>query len=194
MRHRIPTPGMADRVFTILLASGRAAYARREFFNVTVPLDALPAGLAPAARFPARDGHGGPDGKPPSPEKFARGAYVAVERVRCVRESEWREDLRKGVPGAKTAIAADKKAGKGKKGGKEEAPAEGKTGGGDDKGAGGPAEEPEYIYWDMATTADAGGKVPPALQKMGLAAHVVIDVGLLLKWVQKNREAQTRED
>jgi hypothetical protein len=166
MHHKIPTPGMADRVFTILLASGRAAYARREFVNVTVPLDGLPADLAPGAHYPVRDGG--------DPDKFVRGAYVAVERVRAVPESEWREELRKGVPGAKTAAAGAGKKGKA-----------GKTAATQD---GGEQEEPEYIYWDMATTADAGGKVPPALQKMGLASHVVIDVGLMLKWVQKSRE------
>jgi hypothetical protein len=189
MRHRIPTPGMSDRVFTILLASGRAAYARREFFTVTVPLDAPPAALAPAARFPAPDGGGWPRGGGGSggggaaSDRFVRGAYVAVERVRCVRESEWREELARGVPGARTAAGG--KAGRGKK----KAPAESNDG-----GAGEKAGEPEYIYWDMATTADAGGKVPPALQKMGLASHVVVDVGLMLKWVQKWREGWAPED
>ena len=197
MHHKIPTPGMSDRVFTILLASGRAAYARREFFTVTVPLDPPPAALAPRRALPrarrqrparGERGSGGGGGGAPSSERFVRGAYVAVERVRCVRESEWREELAAGVPGARTA-AAGRRGGGGKK-----APAGGEKAGGGGGGAGERAGEPEYIYWDMATTADAGGKVPAALQKMGLASHVVVDVGLMFKWVQKWREGWAPED
>jgi hypothetical protein len=160
MHHRIPTPGMADRVFTILVASAAARYAPREFVTVTVPLDALPASMAPGTRW------GGAEGA-----KVVRGAYVAVERVRCVSGDEWRRELEAGTPGAKTAV-------------------DGKTGG----GAGGGEGEGEYIFWDMATTADAGGSVPGVLQKMGLASHVVVDVGLMLSWVEKRRQGFLDEE
>jgi hypothetical protein len=172
MHHKIPTPGMADRVFTILVVSGRALYARREFFTVTVPLDPLPAGAARAAHW---------SGDRPEAAKVVHGAYVAVERVRCVREDEWEADVANGVPGARTARSAGAKKKK-KKGGK--APAS-QGADGEHNGVG---EAPQYVYWDMATTADAGGKVPAVLQKMGLASHVVVDVGLLLEWTRKSRE------
>lgn len=169
MHHKIPTPGMDDRVFTILVASGRALFARREFFVVTVPLDPLPASMAPRTRWPGDDG-----GK--KPPRVVRGAYAAVERVRCVAESEWVADQRAGVAGAKTAARGKKPAGQKQ-----------------DPLAAADGTEPQYVYWDMATTADAGGKVPLGLQKLGLAGHVVVDVGLFCKWVDKWRDAHEPE-
>ena len=41
------------------------------------------------------------------------------------------------------------------------------------------------IEWIMATSSDAKGNVPMALQKMGIPGAIVKDVGLFLSWIRK---------
>ena len=45
------------------------------------------------------------------------------------------------------------------------------------------------ILWDMATTSDAKGNLPMAVQKLGVPGAIVKDVGLFLGWVERRRQA-----
>lgn len=45
------------------------------------------------------------------------------------------------------------------------------------------------VVWEMATSSDAKGVLPLAVQKLGIVSAIVKDVGLFLTWVAKNRSS-----
>lgn len=51
-------------------------------------------------------------------------------------------------------------------------------------------EENGHVKWMMATASDAKGVLPMWMQKMGVPAAVVKDVGLLVDWLDKRRKAK----
>ncbi|KAF2486563.1 hypothetical protein BDY17DRAFT_291704 [Neohortaea acidophila] len=50
-------------------------------------------------------------------------------------------------------------------------------------------DEGKQVRWSMATASDAGGSLPMWMQKMGIAAAVVKDVGLFVDWCGKTRKS-----